>query len=164
MCIRDSVTEDADIGIRLKQKNYHIVMMESETAEEAVISVGNWIHQRSRWIKGFIQTFLVHSKNLAGFIRASGIIGFTGFILFIGMPVLIFLSIPFLLILGCAALWFNADMPSFLLPMMWGNLSLVIVISLVNPVLSLIHISERTRLAMISYAVFGLKKKRGGVG
>ena len=130
-----NVTEDADIGIRLKQKNYHIVMMESETAEEAVISVGNWIHQRSRWIKGFIQTFLVHSKNLAGFIRASGIIGFTGFILFIGMPVLIFLSIPFLLILGCAALWFNADMPSFLLPMMWGNLSLVLVISLVNAVL-----------------------------
>lgn len=54
-----NVTEDADLGIRLYLHNYKVKIMDSYTLEESPISINNWLKQRSRWIKGFIQTFLV---------------------------------------------------------------------------------------------------------
>jgi cellulose synthase/poly-beta-1,6-N-acetylglucosamine synthase-like glycosyltransferase len=47
-----NVTEDADIGIRLTQKGYRVGVVDSTTFEEATCHVGNWIRQRSRWMKG----------------------------------------------------------------------------------------------------------------
>ncbi|MDN3030621.1 MAG: glycosyltransferase family 2 protein [Candidatus Tisiphia sp.] len=54
-----NVTEDADLGIRLYSFGYKVHMIDSYTLEESPIDIINWINQRSRWIKGFIQTFLV---------------------------------------------------------------------------------------------------------
>ena len=50
-----NVTEDADLGIRFHQAGYRTTMMDSTTYEEANTQVGNWVRQRSRWIKGYIQ-------------------------------------------------------------------------------------------------------------
>lgn len=61
-----NVTEDADLGIRLYSKGYKVHILDSKTLEEAPISLGNWLTQRIRWIKGFIQTsyvFLLSHKN-----------------------------------------------------------------------------------------------------
>jgi cellulose synthase/poly-beta-1,6-N-acetylglucosamine synthase-like glycosyltransferase len=38
-------------------------MMVSVTEEEANSRLGNWVRQRSRWIKGYLQTWLVHSRH-----------------------------------------------------------------------------------------------------
>ena len=38
-------------------------MIDSTTLEEANSSVPNWIRQRWRWIKGYLQTWLVHMRN-----------------------------------------------------------------------------------------------------
>ena len=54
-----NVTEDADMGIRLSMRNYKTYVFDSTTYEESPISLGNWMHQRSRWIKGFIQTSII---------------------------------------------------------------------------------------------------------
>lgn len=54
-----NVTEDADLGIRLYTKGYKVHILDSETLEEAPISLDNWLAQRTRWIKGFIQTFYI---------------------------------------------------------------------------------------------------------
>ncbi|WP_342270217.1 glycosyltransferase family 2 protein [Rickettsia endosymbiont of Orchestes rusci] len=54
-----NVTEDAELGIRLYSKGYKVYMIDSYTLEESPISIGNWLNQRSRWIKGFLQTFFV---------------------------------------------------------------------------------------------------------
>ncbi len=54
-----NVTEDADIGLRLARRGYSCAMLPSTTEEEAVYQLGNWISQRSRWIKGWLQTWLV---------------------------------------------------------------------------------------------------------
>ncbi|MGO9133915.1 MAG: glycosyltransferase family 2 protein, partial [Methylovirgula sp.] len=54
-----NVTEDADLGIRLTQKGYRVAVVDSTTYEEASCQASNWIRQRSRWIKGYMQTFLV---------------------------------------------------------------------------------------------------------
>jgi len=58
-----NVTEDADLGIRIYAAGYSTGMIDANTAEEAVMDVVSWINQRSRWVKGFIQTYLAHTKN-----------------------------------------------------------------------------------------------------
>jgi len=51
-----NVTEDADLGIRLAQKGYRCAILDSTTYEEANCEMGNWLRQRSRWLKGYVQT------------------------------------------------------------------------------------------------------------
>ena len=79
-----NVTEDADLGIRLTQKGYRVGVIDSTTFEEANVSVPNWIRQRSRWIKGYMQTFLVHSRRPVHLWRSVGTAGVLGFVFFIG--------------------------------------------------------------------------------
>jgi glycosyltransferase XagB len=58
-----NVTEDADLGMRIARRGWGVRMMMSVTEEEANSRVGNWIRQRSRWIKGYYQTWLVHMRS-----------------------------------------------------------------------------------------------------
>lgn len=54
-----NVTEDADLSLRLA-RNYTFHTILTETGEEAPVTITAWIKQRSRWLKGFCQTTLVH--------------------------------------------------------------------------------------------------------
>ncbi|MFA9288657.1 MAG: glycosyltransferase [Weeksellaceae bacterium] len=58
-----NVTEDCDLGIRLAKRGYRTAIVDSDTLEEANSDVMNWINQRSRWIKGYMQTYLVHMRD-----------------------------------------------------------------------------------------------------
>jgi cellulose synthase/poly-beta-1,6-N-acetylglucosamine synthase-like glycosyltransferase/putative flippase GtrA len=58
-----NVTEDADLGIRLYKQGFRTGMLDSTTYEEANPDPRNWIRQRSRWIKGYLQTLLVHTRG-----------------------------------------------------------------------------------------------------
>ncbi len=60
-----NVTEDADLGIRLAKHGYTTLVLDSVTMEEANSQYRNWIRQRSRWIKGYIQTYFVHTRKVA---------------------------------------------------------------------------------------------------
>lgn len=62
-----NVTEDCDLGVRLVKKGYKTAILDSVTLEEANSDIKNWFTQRSRWIKGYIQTYLVHMRNLKSF-------------------------------------------------------------------------------------------------
>ena len=66
-------TEDADLGIRLHKPGYRTAMMDSTTLEEANSELDNWIRQRSRWIKGYIQTWLVHMRHPIRLLREVGL-------------------------------------------------------------------------------------------
>ena len=79
-----NVTEDADLGIRLTQKGYRVKVIDSTTFEEANCSSSNWVRQRSRWIKGYMQTFLVHTRRPVHLVRTVGLLGVIGFVGFIG--------------------------------------------------------------------------------
>jgi len=70
-----NVTEDADIGIRMARLGYRIGLLDSSTFEEAPASLPIWLRQRTRWLKGYMQTLLVHSRNP---ITLSGQLGITG--------------------------------------------------------------------------------------
>jgi cellulose synthase/poly-beta-1,6-N-acetylglucosamine synthase-like glycosyltransferase len=63
------VTEDCDLGLRLAKRGYNTAIFDSTTNEEANSQVKNWFWQRSRWIKGYMQSYLVHTRNLKTFFQ-----------------------------------------------------------------------------------------------
>ncbi len=79
-----NVTEDADLGIRLYKAGLETAVIDSTTYEEANSDLPNWIRQRSRWIKGYFQTYLVHMRNPLKLYRQMGFWGFCSFQLVIG--------------------------------------------------------------------------------
>jgi cellulose synthase/poly-beta-1,6-N-acetylglucosamine synthase-like glycosyltransferase len=79
-----NVTEDADLGIRFYQRGYKVEVLNSTTYEEANTDIGNWIRQRSRWLKGYMQTYLVHMRNPLFLYKTIGAKGFFAFQFFIG--------------------------------------------------------------------------------
>lgn len=93
-----NVTEDADLGLRFSALGYHVGVVDSVTFEEANSQVGNWIRQRSRWIKGYIQTWLVNMRNPVGLLRRVGWKGFLSFQLFIGGTIASGLTYPLMVI------------------------------------------------------------------
>jgi cellulose synthase/poly-beta-1,6-N-acetylglucosamine synthase-like glycosyltransferase len=64
-----NVTEDADLGMRIAKRGLHTAVIDSTTMEEANSRPGNWVKQRSRWIKGYMQTYLVHMRRPGAFWR-----------------------------------------------------------------------------------------------
>ncbi len=89
-----NVTEDADLGIRAAMHGYRVGIVNSTTYEEANTHLGNWIRQRSRWIKGYMQTALVYLRNPVDLVRRVGVRQALGFGLLIGGTPLVFLFQP----------------------------------------------------------------------
>lgn len=58
-----NVTEDLDLGMWIARHGWRVEVLDSVTWEEANSRVGNWVRQRSRWLKGYIQTYLVHMRS-----------------------------------------------------------------------------------------------------
>lgn len=67
-----NVTEDADLGMRLACAGYRVGDLPSATIEEAPIALRPWLHQRVRWMKGFLQTTVTYSRNPAETYRRLG--------------------------------------------------------------------------------------------
>lgn len=89
-----NVTEDADLGIRLAYFGYGTHMLDSITMEESPITLGAWFKQRSRWIKGYLQTWLVYTRDVRALRQRLGHVGYYGFHFFVGAPALTFLLAP----------------------------------------------------------------------
>ena len=53
-------------------RGYRTMLADSTTWEEANTRVGNWIRQRSRWVKGYMQTHLIHTKHAFNLVRTLG--------------------------------------------------------------------------------------------
>lgn len=59
-----NVTEDADLGLRLARLGYETAVIDSTTWEEAPNTLKAWINQRTRWLKGWMQTAVVLVRPL----------------------------------------------------------------------------------------------------
>src|SRR4029079_13498911 len=90
-----NVTEDADLGMRLARFGYRSVVIESTTYEEAPARLRPWIRQRTRWFKGWMQTWMVHMRHPVRLMRQLGIKSFLIFQLVVGGNVLAALIHPF---------------------------------------------------------------------
>jgi cellulose synthase/poly-beta-1,6-N-acetylglucosamine synthase-like glycosyltransferase len=79
-----NVTEDADLGLRLARFGYRTGVISSTTYEEAPAKLGPWLRQRTRWFKGWMQTWLVHMRQPGRLLRDLGPMGFLTFQLIVG--------------------------------------------------------------------------------
>jgi len=66
-----NVTEDCDLGLRLARYQLDTVVLNSTTYEEANSKFKNWLRQRSRWIKGYMQTYLINMRRPWRYRRAN---------------------------------------------------------------------------------------------
>ena len=106
-----NVTEDADLGIRMYREGYSVRVLESNTFEEANSDFVNWMKQRSRWLKGYLQTYAVHIREPKEVRRELGWKGMMHFTMFVGgTPVLAIVNPVFWLM---TLLWFVAH-PAFI--------------------------------------------------
>lgn len=67
-----NVTEDADLGMRLARFGYRTEVISYPTYEPAPKRFDVWLRQRTRWFKGWAQTWLVHMREPAGLARELG--------------------------------------------------------------------------------------------
>ena len=96
-----NVTEDADLGMRLARMRYRIGVLASSTQEEAPVRLGTWMHQRTRWLKGWMQTFIVHNRSPLRLYKEMGGVSMLVFEFFVlGMIVAPLLHCAFLLTLA----------------------------------------------------------------
>lgn len=99
-----NVTEDADLGLRASVKGMRVAVSDSTTWEEACSVWRAWIKQRTRWIKGYMVTALVHTRNPWLSMRRLGVRGTFGLVFLIAGTPLTFLSLPFAWLTGAAVL------------------------------------------------------------
>lgn len=57
------MTEDADLGVRLARRGLVTATSTSRTFEDAPTRFRPWLGQRTRWLKGWFQTFVVHNRR-----------------------------------------------------------------------------------------------------
>lgn len=140
-----NVTEDADLGVRLASYGYRVSVIDSLTLEEAPILVQAWLSQRSRWIKGYMQTYIVHMRHPIMLYHSLGPTGFMGFQLFIGAPCVLFLITPFIWLFWGIELLGGWEIPSYFI----GYLHVVgmfnLVAGLIIPVIFSLTVIVRSK-------------------
>jgi len=67
-----NVTEDADLGLRLARLGYKTGTISLPTYEDAPTTARVWLPQRTRWFKGWLQTWLVHMRDVPVLYRELG--------------------------------------------------------------------------------------------
>ena len=113
-----NVTEDADLGMRLYRHGYICRMLNSETGEEAPCGLKSWLHQRTRWLKGWMQTYFVHMRRPLKLWRQLGTGRFLGFQVIVGGLIFSALVHPWFYLL--IALKTSAGTPFFLPSSVFG--------------------------------------------
>lgn len=100
-----NVTEDADLGLRLNRLGYRTDVISCPTYEDAPTTIRVWLPQRTRWCKGWAQTWLVHMRNIGQLWRELGAGSFAVTqVLFPGMLLSALLNVAFVpTIVGLAA-------------------------------------------------------------
>jgi cellulose synthase/poly-beta-1,6-N-acetylglucosamine synthase-like glycosyltransferase len=71
-----NVTEDADLGLRLARFGYRCETISLPTLEDAPVAWSVWLPQRTRWFKGWLQTWLVHMRDPVALHRDLGVRSF----------------------------------------------------------------------------------------
>jgi cellulose synthase/poly-beta-1,6-N-acetylglucosamine synthase-like glycosyltransferase len=91
-----NVTEDCDLGLRMAHYGFKTAVLDSTTYEEANSQVKNWIRQRSRWIKGYMQTYLVYMRHPQVYLKRERLAEFLSLQVFVGAKTGVLLINPFM--------------------------------------------------------------------
>ncbi|MGI9476873.1 MAG: glycosyltransferase family 2 protein [Hyphomicrobiaceae bacterium] len=95
-----NVTEDADLGIRMARAGCRIGLLDCATREEAPPTFRHWLPQRTRWIKGWMQTYLVHTREPWRLLRQMGLWRTVGFHAIFAGYLLSLLAFPIMLVVA----------------------------------------------------------------
>jgi cellulose synthase/poly-beta-1,6-N-acetylglucosamine synthase-like glycosyltransferase len=150
-----NVTEDADLGIRASAMGMRVGVIDSTTFEEANTSVPNWIRQRSRWIKGYLQTTLVHLRRPVHLVRVAGVRQAVSFLFLVAGTPATFLAVPPMYALFVASLVLDRGALAGLMPgwTLWISLANLGVGSALMVQLSMMGALKRRRFDL---ALWGL--------
>lgn len=83
-----NVTEDADLGMRIARASLCATMIAPPTFEDAPVDLTVWMAQRTRWIKGHLQTWLVLMRAPRTTLRQMGLAEFLAMQLSLGSGIL----------------------------------------------------------------------------
>jgi glycosyltransferase XagB len=120
-----NVTEDADLGARIARSGKFVEMLDSDTWEEAPATMASWHGQRTRWLKGWMQTYLVQMREPVDLWRRLGPQRFFGFQLLLGGMLLSALVHPWFYVLALSQWWLGQPVfaaPTVLMALCWFNL------------------------------------------
>lgn len=101
-----NVTEDADLAVRLARLGWRSAAIDSVTWEEAPVTVGAWVKQRGRWLKGFAVTALVHLRQPVVAVREMGVPAALALMVQLPLSLLSIAAHPVCL---CLIIWGAAD-------------------------------------------------------
>lgn len=119
-----NVTEDADLGLRIARAGYRVGSISPPTFEEAPVGAVQWIKQRSRWIKGYIQTLGVFLRSPVDVIARTGVWGFLNAVCIVGgVAVSAVCHGPFLAALILCAILPGLSLPIVALPLLVAGLA-----------------------------------------
>ncbi|MCX7935144.1 MAG: hypothetical protein N3A66_07795, partial [Planctomycetota bacterium] len=96
------------------------MILDSTTWEEANSRLGNWLRQRSRWVKGYLQTHFAHTRCHLRALRELGLLGYMSFLFTVGGLSLALLLNPFFWLIGLAYLSLCAGGALGLTPYPWS--------------------------------------------
>lgn len=122
-----NVTEDADLGYRLARFGYRTELMHTVTQEEANCRPIAWIRQRSRWLKGFMITYLVHMRAPRQLWRDLGPRKFFGFHMVFMTTLTQFVLAPLIWSFWGAALGFGHPLAETLPPAVIGGIAALMI-------------------------------------
>lgn len=144
-----NVTEDADLGARLARRRLRVEMLASVTRETAPTHLLPWLGQRTRWMKGWMRTFVVHNRDPGRLAAEMGLRAMLAFeALMLGMIIAPILHCGFLLVLATRWLSGMANMDSAIWTVLYlAMLALGYGSALVMTALGLVRLGGRGLLS-----------------
>ena len=150
-----NVTEDADLGIRASAVGLKVGVINSTTFEEANRSAPNWVRQRSRWIKGYLQTMLVHSRRPLALMGETGMVPALAFLLLIGGTPATFLLSPPLMLVFFISFVISAEQISQFFPtwVLWASAFNLLLGNSAMVYVSMMGAFKRARFRLVPWAI-----------
>ncbi len=151
-----NVTEDADLGLKLVKYGFKTIMLDSTTYEEANSQILSWIRQRSRWIKGYMQTYLVHTRHPLKTLRQGKVKDLLSLHLFIGAGSVVLLINPVMWCMFAAYLiWRPVDLyhQLFPWPILYAGMLCFLVGNFLPVYVSMIACVKREQYSLVKWCL-----------
>ncbi|MEO1310409.1 MAG: glycosyltransferase [Pseudomonadota bacterium] len=108
-----NVTEDADLGYRFAALGLRTEILDSRTEELAANALTPWTAQRTRWVKGYLQTLFVHTRRPLDHATASGPTAYIWMLTVLAGTIASYFLYPLLLTLLVGGVLFGWRTPVF---------------------------------------------------
>jgi glycosyltransferase XagB len=152
-----NVTEDADLGFRLARFGWRTGVIESATWEEAPHTWKPWLAQRTRWQKGWLQTYFVHMRAPRRLLRDLGPVAWIWFQIVLGgglvsalIHPLFYVSLAWQIIDGTAFPALSTGLAAFL---WWLGVANLVAAYVATVLLALLTLARRGRRDLFMFAL-----------